>query len=292
MLSLLMFTNSKGQVNGNGSYQSKTFDLSEFDQIEITFPAKVEINTNRNQNIEINTDENIFNYLKVAVEDKRLIIDQIEWIEPSNKAAITISLPYLDYLKTGGYGVYSINVEDGKNITVDNPVATLTMMGTTETLTYSSNTGKLFAEDLITNDVEVNIMSFGIARLQAKNSIKGILMGRGTISYLYKPETLTIRNGQGGNVFSIEDEKQFETRKRDVKYVNIKLHNNKLKRIHTRIEGPIESPFGYGAPFNPLQKRKERFPIGTKIYRKGLLGTETLLYEVSESDDGKTVKLF
>ncbi len=79
-----------------------------------------------------------------------------------------------------------------------------------------------------------------------------------------------------------------------IKYINFKIKNNSLTRNHFIVRGPKPdgSEFGYGFPMMPQTIRKENWTTGTKVFRVGPLGKQTLLITIKEGDENKTVNLF
>lgn len=77
-----------------------------------------------------------------------------------------------------------------------------------------------------------------------------------------------------------------------IQYVDITLKNSRYRRIHTYIKGPKAKRFSYGLPFNPKQRRTERYPVGTKIFQVSILGKRKLLTTIQAEDEGNTVDLF
>ena len=65
-------------------------------------------------------------------------------------------------------------------------------------------------------------------------------------------------------------------------------------RTHFVVKGPKVdgSYFGYGFPMMPGATKKERWTVGTKVYRINRLGLRKLLVEIKAEDEGQVVKLF
>lgn len=78
------------------------------------------------------------------------------------------------------------------------------------------------------------------------------------------------------------------------KYIDIKIKNNSLNRNHFEVRGPKQdgSYFGYGFPMMPGASKKERWTVGTTVYRVNRVGLRKLLVTLTTEDAGKTVKLF
>lgn len=80
----------------------------------------------------------------------------------------------------------------------------------------------------------------------------------------------------------------------DLRYIDFKIKNNSLKRNAFVVVGPKQDgrTFSYGFSLNPYASKKERWSVGTRIYKESRLGKRELLVTISESDENNTVKLF
>jgi len=83
-----------------------------------------------------------------------------------------------------------------------------------------------------------------------------------------------------------------KTATQKIDYIDFKLFNNSGERIQAYVKGPRGKRFSYGFPLNPLQKRRENWPIGSKVYKVSKIGTRTLLATIEETDADGVVKLF
>ncbi len=78
------------------------------------------------------------------------------------------------------------------------------------------------------------------------------------------------------------------------KYINLKIKNNSWSRKHFVVVGtkPNGRNFSYGFPMMPGAVKKERWTVGTKVYKENSLGMRNLLVTLTEEDEGQTVELF
>jgi len=80
----------------------------------------------------------------------------------------------------------------------------------------------------------------------------------------------------------------------NAEYITVKIKNNSWNRQSLEVKGPKKdgSYFGYGFPMMAGSTKKERWTVGTKVYKKTALGSRKLLLTIQKEDANKTVKLF
>ena len=78
------------------------------------------------------------------------------------------------------------------------------------------------------------------------------------------------------------------------KFIDIGIKNNSWNRRHFVVIGPKKdgSSFSYGFSLMPGSVKKERWTVGTKVYRKNSVGVKKLLVTIKAADEEKTVNLF
>lgn len=79
-----------------------------------------------------------------------------------------------------------------------------------------------------------------------------------------------------------------------INWISFKIKNNSWNRNNFYVVGPKAdgTRFSYGFPMMPGKVKKERWTVGTKIYRVNKVGFRKLLVTIKADDQGKTVKLF
>ena len=288
-----VFSNTAfGQVKGNGNIESRTIDIAMFNKLQINFPVNATITIGQPLNVEVTTDENIFKHIGMRSDQNTFSITQDSWIKPTQMVRIHIKVPSLSALKASGYSDIFIRNVNSYELTVDNGVGDVTIEGQVDELNYLSKTGNLFAENLEAERVYARISSFGTALVNASEIIDADIPKNGKIIYVNSPESITKNPDNTGLILSRIEHKELTYKTKDLTRVVFWLKNNALKKTAIEIKGPIERPFGYGTDLLPLQKKKERFPAGTKIYQINKDGSRVLLYTVRTEDEDRTVKLF
>jgi len=281
---------SFAQIRGNGNIVTKEIKVTSFEKIHINFPVKVIIDANSDYALTITTDENILSEIVLGNTNNKLEILQDKWIQPTKMVDVKIGTKGLTSLEVGGYGKTKVINLDEDEFQLINLVGNVMLEGKVNTLRFSMETGELKALKLVAQNVIGDIWSHGEAEVNVVSSLEGTISGRGKLVYQQKPEFFKIKTKNKGEVFSLE--KNTKQKKEAIQYVNITLKNSRYTRIHTYVRGPKAKRFSYGLPFNPKQRRTERYPVGTKIFQVNTLGKRKLLTTIQAEDEGEMVDLF
>ena len=280
-----LYLTSFAQINGNKKIITQTRSLGLFTQLEVDFPAELEVICQTIPHLEITVDENVMPYINIKMEGSKLRILQGQWIEPSQLTKITIGTAFLHQLETGGYGQFWVRNIKTPEFRLINPVGTVELEGTTDRLQMDIQTGKVDASLLQAKNIEVHISSFGSAIIYPTDLLEVNISSEGSIIYIHKPQKI---RGEGNikHIDDLEDQPVPET-----KYIELALKNNSNSKIDVYVQGPPHRRFSYGIPFRAGQKRTEIFPVGTRIYLDQVV-TRKLLATIEDKDENQTVNLF
>lgn len=282
-------TKAHSQVKGNGDIIVKESSLSFFSQIENGLSSNITVELGGEPRITVKIDENLLPYIDVEIIDDVLTINQAEWISSTYKIEITITAPELTRFSNSAHGRHYILGIDTESFQLMSPVGDVTVTGKVKNVSIATGTGTMNAFGLESEKANVKVWSFGTIYINADQEIHADVSDNGKIVYAEEPVLLKQKTKEGGKVIS---KVQNDAPAKEIAYVNVKVKNNSDSRVHVEIKGPESARFGYGAPFNSFQTRKERFPVGTKIYLKRTFLKDKLLVEIKESDAGETVNLF
>lgn len=288
----LQFNAAFSQIRGNGKMVTQKIEVIPFESVNINFPVVLTLDANTEYALTIITDENIFPEIVLKNQNNQLSILQDKWIAPTKMVNVIIGTKGLTTLTTGGYGDINVFNLNEDNFTLNNEVGKVMLSGEVNTFHFNMETGDLNAKDLIAQHIQGKISSHGEAIVNAKTSIKADILENGKLVYLDKPSNFKVNIENDGEVLSMQQEQSKKVEVDPVKYVKVKLNNNRFTRIQTYVKGPKNRKFSYGMPFNPKQKRTENYPVGTKIFKVGKFGTRKLLVTVKAEDEGKVVDLF
>lgn len=280
-----LYLTSFAQINGNKKIITQTRSLGLFTQLEVDFPAEVEVICQTIPHLEITVDENVMPYINIKMEGSKLRILQGQWIEPSQLTRITIGTAFLHQLETGGYGQFWVRNIKTPEFRLINPVGTVELEGSTDLLKMDVQTGQADASRLKAKNIEVHISSFGSAIIYPTDLLEANISSEGSIIYVHKP--LKIKGE--GNIRHIDELEEKPLPK--TKYIELTLKNNSNSKIDVYVQGPPHRRFSYGIPFKAEQKRTETFPVGTRIYLDRVI-TRKLLVTIEDKDENQTVNLF
>ena len=283
---------SLAQVTGNKTIETRNYDLKDIEHIKINFYAKVTIDQELEEGMTITTDSNLFDLIDKEVVNNTLYLDQKEWIQPSKKAIITIGAPNLKRLTTGTHDVTRVININNDELQVIAPIGDIKLHGKTNELRLAIELAKIDASNLETQNAFVNIWSWGQAIINVLDSLDAEVNNGGQLIYLNQPKSIDKKTSKDGRIISFEDKDTVKNT--EAKYISFKIKNNSINRNHFKVVGPKPdgSKFGYGFPMMPFSLRKEKWTVGTKVYKVNSLGFEKLLVTITAADENKTVKLF
>ena len=284
---LFSFLNSiNAQVNGNGKIVTREFTVKDFKNLLVNFPANLVIDCSKEYSLKITTDENIFKCIGIKNTSGNLSITQEKWLEASNGVQIKIGVEGLEMLETGGYGQTLVKNISGKNFNLLNPVGNVTLTGTVENFSFKTHKGEIDATKLLTTNIDAKITGRGLAELGDFKTIVSTVDEDGNITTKGSPfDGVDNKN-------EVAEAPNNQLKRTTPKYIDIKVSNNSFQRLHTVVQGPTNRRFSYGLPFFPYQKRKERWPVGTQLFKENPDGTRILLTTIGAEDEGKVVEVF
>ena len=288
LLICFLTTSLTAQKNGNGQLETRAIQLADFSEIRVNFPVSATIDCGTTTALSMTTDANLFDHIRVEVEDDILYIQQKGWVE-ATKVELTIGAPNLKRLQTGGYGIYTVKNIDVDEFSVTNNVGLVKLFGKANTLRFGIETGTIDASELVAQEVYANIWSHGKAKVNAVQLLDGKVENGGEIIYTNRPAKNRIKVKGDSEVYSSAEAKAATPK---VNFIDFKIYNNSGKRIQAYVKGPRGQKFSYGFPLNPLQKRRKHWPVGSKVYKVSKVGTRTLLATIEANNADSVVKLF
>ncbi len=288
----LLITSVSAQVNGNGKIITKTMDFEKFTEVDLNFVANVVITCQTENSFEITADENVLSYIGLNVKNRQLKITQDKWIEPSEKIEIKIGMNSLTRLNTSGYSSIIVNNLNETELQVMPLVGKIVLNGKVKTLRAGTEVGEIDAMNLTTDKIFANVWNRGVLKINTTNTLHADVQKKGKIVYTKEPSKVKKKVQSDGQVISKNSVTKQKVAKSELVYVKFKLKNNTALRKHFYVKGPNTHLFSYGFPINPMTKRAENWPVGTKVYSVNKIGVKAVLYEVKASDEGKVVDLF
>lgn len=280
---LLTFTTTilSAQIHGNGELVTQKLDYSNIKNIIVEWNNDIIIDCKKS-GIVVTAESNIIEYINFDLSGNTLTIDQKKWIEASKPVTITIGARPLESVVLGSHSEVNILNVDNKELLLEAELGTINISGKTEFANLKSYSGKIDATKLVAQKADIVIFEDGEIHANVAEEAFCKINEEGILNFSTKPKVCNNCEHQNPNKIV------------NTKWINIKIKNNSWGRKHFEVVGPKPNgkKFGYGFPMMPGQVKKERWTVGTKIYKKNKLGTRTLLVKLTENDAGQVVKLF
>lgn len=277
-------------INGNGTIVDQVRPLSQFKSVSLDFTANLIIVNGETPSFHIEAEENILPHIGTRVRGGTLYISQDRWIEPSRPVNIRVGTPFTSELETSGYSNVIVENAKGPRMLLNIGVGKATLIGAADRILVRTKTGDIDATQLESKYADVAISSHGIVKLNEVNELVADVNERATVVYAGNPVIRNKNDRNSGKVISIND--YIEPESKEIAYVSLTLINNSRKRVNLRVEGPTERNFSYGFTMKSYDKRREDWPVGTRIYiESGLLSDKHLL-TISEDMHSQDVDLY
>lgn len=287
LLLLIVGMTGIAQIKGNKQIDTRTISVEGLTDLEMGLYAKVTIDAFAKATMTITTDSNLLDSIDVEIIDGKMRLSQLGWIQPSQPIRITLGAPMLKRLQLDVHETVIVKNVSGQSINVMAIHGTIVLDGAVDELAIDAENGNVDAKRLTAQKVYLNIWGDGKAYVKAIELLDSKLGSDGRLELIGQPKkvigdmaksktnTQPLNNGEG-------------------RYIDLKIKNNSWNRNHFTVKGPKSdgSFFGYGFPMMPGAVKKERWTVGTKIYKVNKLGLKKLLIEITSADEGKTVPLF
>ncbi|OEK02302.1 hypothetical protein BFP97_12585 [Roseivirga sp. 4D4] len=280
---------SNAQIKGNGQFEMRAFDMKDIKTIVFNVTVDAEIDLSIQDELFVRVDGNLFDHMIIKKKGNTLRIDQKDWIQPQANIKVIFGAQGLQKLKNTAWGNIKLINVDQEAFEAQMNVGSLQMEGKVKNLTVSTNAGKVDLSKLQVEKADASIEANGRIILNA-NQIEYNGDGFGQLVYLGSPELKGKSSDQDFNITTYDNyQKQALV---EVEYVEVKIKNNTGRKRNIRLLGPIESPFGYGAPIRAKAVKNETLPVGTRIYQENPIGKDKLLLTITKDNAGETLKLF
>jgi hypothetical protein len=291
LLLVALHLNAMAQIKGNKKMITTTYALKNVKSIEMNLYAEVVIDCAAEEKMTITAEENMLDLIEKSVEDGHLQLTQKEWIQPNYRIKIQIGAPGLERIQHTVHETTVVQNIDRPSFRPMAIIGKLVLKGKASSLFAAAELGEIDARQLEVETATVNLWSQGSILLGSPVLIEGKVKEDGLVNFEGDATRVQVNTGQGGRVVSYAEMKKI--RMEAPRYIEFKLKNNSRERIQCYVVGPKPDgrKFSYGFPMNPGQVRKKNWTIGSKVYRKGLLGTRKLLAKIEAGDEGEVVKI-
>lgn len=217
--SCFLYIYSKNVVRGNGNMQTKSFSLNNFDSIDFGGTWKVDIKQGSDFLVEVEADENLFEYFDVYVSGNTLNIRTKRKNISSTKCVAHVTMPLLKRLEGGGVTKGSIkdfdmpydkmvlalsgasNIE-AENISLKDLEVSICGAGNVKVQGKGANmqlevsgAGKVMARDFETENAELNSSGTSHLEVWAKESLRVNISGASSVRYKGSPNISKVISG-------------------------------------------------------------------------------------------------
>ncbi len=280
LIMMLFASTCMAQIKGNGSLTDRTFTLAKIETLEINLTANIIIDINGKNQITVKTDSNLHDYITKDVKNSRLDLSQLEWINPSKRPEILIELSSLDQLINDAHSRIDFVHIDQNILVVNANVGELVLSGKVNNLKLKVATARVNAKGLVAENADIAITSWGKVEANVLNDLNKSLSDQGQLR-------LVNNSDQEYRIL----EKSYDE---SIRYINLKITNNSWNRNKFIVVGPKPdgTSFSYGFYLWPGQTKKERWTVGTQVFKVSLLGKRKLVAELELDDANSLVKLF
>ena len=209
---------------GSGNVITETRDVSDFDRIEISYPATVFVSQGSNESLKIEAEDNLMPNLKTQVSNGRLEVfyrrEGNKHVNPTKTVKITIvvkDLSDVDFSSAGELVVQKletnsldVSLSGAGNVELEDiQVSALSMSlsgagsasasGVADDLQLSiSGFGDFKGGDLHNKDARVEISGAGSATVWVDDELDAQVSGAGSVSYYGSPTVTRQISGVGG----------------------------------------------------------------------------------------------
>lgn len=293
-LSLLLFLvtfTGIAQIIGNKDIETRTLSFENVETIKIDFYADITIDNSAKEGLEITAESNMFEYIDTEIVDGTIHFSQLKWIEPTQDIIIKIGAPNLKRVVHDTHDTTIITNIKNNELRVNANIGKVILDGYTKELRLGTEIGQIDASKIIAEKAFINIWDSGTIKVNASSYLWANVSNDGKLIYKQLPKDNKIKTKSGGIAVSKSD---YKMKKEDIKWISFKIKNNSKNRNNFIVRGPKAdgSFFGYGFPMMPNSKRKEKWPVGTKIYKETALGFKKLLVVITAEDEDSIVNLF
>jgi hypothetical protein len=276
----LSITYANAQINGNGKLITKVFELSVIDKFESNFYANITLDMATEPGITITAEENIIGFIGMNVQDGKLSLEQTKWIEPSIRITIVIGAPNLKEVVMDTHDDLKVINISGDVFRVDAEIGKVILSGEVDDLIIKADNSTIDASTAVVN---------------ITGNVRATLNVLGTVDCQIGRDAKLVNVNNEASIIGCNENTTEEIQEyADTKYIDLKIKNNSWTRKHFVVVGPKPNgrQFSYGFPMMPGAVKKERWTVGTKVYKENSLGMRNLLVTLTEENEGQTVELF
>jgi len=233
LLFMLYGCNQVNMIEGNGTVTSQSKVTGSFEEISIVDNYQVLLEKSIREEVLIEADENLHEYIAVEVKKGKLIIKNTTRLKGSEPVKITIFYQNIhgidvsgaalinnnDVLKSNdlemelsGAGIINLELECSNLNLALSGAGMITLQGYANSNTMDlSGAGNLDAGKLVSKKCKVQLSGFGSAVVHATESLKAEVDGAGVIKYYGNPAKIDKKVDGLGNVMPAKKSEEKES---------------------------------------------------------------------------------
>jgi len=186
------FSVNFGGIQGSGNVQNEKRNLADFDAIEVGGVFEVEVVAQKDFSVEVETDDNLLQYIKTEVKGSTLEISTTKRISPKGPIRVRISAPNVESLEVSGASKLTLANVKNENLKVDASGASkIKIDGETRDLEVElSGASRLDAENLKSENANIDGSGASNASINVSGDLKADLSGASHVTYAGNPKNL------------------------------------------------------------------------------------------------------
>ena len=300
-ISMLTACAQRGPLNGSGKIIEKSFNLVNFDKVElIDLAGKVAIEAGKPFSVSVAIDDNLADLLEATVHDGTLQLvlsgnrSNRLYIEKTN-IVVRVSMPHIVYVQQRGNNSLLVDGIKGAYFKLKNQENGNTRLkGTVDKLQLTCNgNGNVSAEEVCCNSIKIHKSGNGDVYINTDAVFVAIGSGNGNVVNKGKGKADSnsgiIGNGEIKYTYSGDSaERQSPSGKAKRVYVTISNFTN--SRVSLSVKYPVQGSYGIG--LSPGEAIIELLPTGARLYRGSQFTLfKKPLYTVSEEATAQTLSI-
>ncbi|MGW9685066.1 GIN domain-containing protein [Flagellimonas sp. 2504JD1-5] len=286
---VIVLTNiaSIAQTKGNKKIVTKTYAIQNVENFVLDMYAEVVIDCGTKESLTITIDENLLDLVDKKVKNSTVHLSQLKWIEPSKRVKIKIIARKLKRLEVDTHETVRLSNVNRDSLELTATIGKIKVAGNVKHLSIIAKHGAVDATNLIAKNADVHITGRGKVALNVTDRLSSEIDEDGVLVLENEPKFKTIKQNN-------LTEKQRFLPKENLQWINLKIKNNSWNRNKFVVIGPKKDGghFSYGFAMFPGTVKKERWSIGTKVYRDKGIGVKEYLVTVREDNKNGVLKLF
>jgi hypothetical protein len=191
-------------VKGSGVNKSEVREVKEFTGVDVGGVFTVDITAGKEFGIEVETDDNLLQYVRTEVRGGILKIDTTERIKPESGIRVRVTAPNIERLNVSGVAKVFVNDLKNESIDIDTSGASkITVAGTTTDLTIDvSGASKIDANGLKAENANVDASGASHVDVFVTGRLTSEASGASKVEYQGNPTSVEKNASGAGRIRS------------------------------------------------------------------------------------------